>query len=99
KGGAISFQFVYQILNRKSDAFEPAWLDVVRQHAARCVHGDQQIQSFAFYILKSVTPARLRQTNDGQGKPKQQQTKSDNAPRPIDRTRELRQQTRGSKLL
>src|SRR5207249_4020208 len=90
---------VDQILNRQFDAVEPIWLDVVGQHAARRVHSDQQIQSFALYVLKGVTPARLRQTADRKRKPKQLQTKSYDAPPPIDRSGKLRQQARGNKLL
>ena len=96
---AVALQFIDQILDGQFDAFEPVWLDVIGQHATRCVHGDEQIESFTLYVLKSVTPSWLRETDDRQRKPKQLQTKSYDAPRPIDRSRELRQKTRGNELL
>src|SRR5205823_9569588 len=91
---AVALEFIDQILDRKLYAFEPVRLNVVRKHAARCVHGDQQIEAFTFHILKRVTPSRLRETHNGESKSEQLQAKSYHAPRAIDRPRKLRQQAR-----
>src|SRR6516225_2411406 len=51
------------------------------------------------YFLKCITPARLRETKHGQRKSQQQERKLYDAPRPINGSRQLRQQTCGNELL
>src|SRR5438552_5080736 len=69
QANAVALQFIDQILDRQLDALQPVWLDVIGKHAARCVHCDQQIEPFALYVLERIAPARLRETDNGQGKP------------------------------
>ena len=95
----IALQLTDQILNRELDAIKSVRLDVIGQHAARCVHRDQQIESLAFYIFKRVTPPRLGQTNNGQSKAEQLQRKSQYPPGPIYCSSELGQQPRRNELL
>src|SRR4029453_5245274 len=96
---AIALQLGNQILDGELDAIESVWLDVIGKHAARRVHGDQQIEALAFYIFKRVAPARLRRTDNGQSKTEQLQRKSQYPARAIHRSGELRQQPRRNEVL
>ena len=72
----LDHDWLLQNLDRELDAIEPVRLDVVGKHAARGIHGNQQIETLAFYVFERVTPARLRQTDKGQSKTQQLQSKS-----------------------
>ena len=74
------------------DAFEPVWLHVIGKHAARGINCDQQIETFAFHILKCVAPPRLRETHNGKPKSEKLQHESKHAPRTIYRSSKLRKQ-------
>src|SRR5205085_12088830 len=94
EANTVTLQFIDKILDSKLHAVEAIRLHVIREHAARCVYGDQQIESFTLYILERVTPAWLCQTNNCQGEPQHMERKSYHAPRPINCSGKLRQQTR-----
>src|SRR5262249_12340436 len=66
QANAVALKVIDQILDGKLDALEPVRLDVIGKHAARCVHSDQQVEPFTLYILKSVTPSRLSETDNSQ---------------------------------
>ena len=72
---AIALQLVDQILGREFDALEPVRLHVVGKHAARSIDREKEIEPFALHILKRVTPARLGQSDDGQGEAKKEKAK------------------------
>ena len=88
----VTLKFIDQVLANKLNAFEPVRLDVIGKHAARSIDRDEQVEAFPFHILKRITPARLRETDKGQGKTEQLQSESHHASRAIYRSRELRQQ-------
>ena len=63
---AIAPQFCDQILCRQFNALQPIGRDVVREHAARGIDREKQIESATFYILVDVTPAWFRQRRNRQ---------------------------------
>ncbi len=86
----VALQLVNQILRREFDTLQSVRRHVVGKHAARRVHRDEQIETFALYILERVTPARLSQADDRADEAEQLQTETQGAAKSIHRPRELR---------
>ena len=92
-------QLVEQILRGQFDPLEAIRLHVVREHAARDIDREEQVESLAFHLVVGVAPARARQTNDDQGEDEEEQDETENPPAAIHRPGQLRQQARGDKQL
>ena len=90
---AISLQLVEQILRGKFHPLKPARRHVVRKHAARSIRRKNQVESFSFHVLISVTPARFGQRHDRQANAQECQREPELAPAPVDCPREIRQQS------
>ncbi|PYK68319.1 MAG: hypothetical protein DME45_08110 [Verrucomicrobia bacterium] len=87
--GAIALQFCDQILRRQFYALQPIGRDVVRQHAARGIDREKQIEAATFYVLVGVTPARFRQCRNRQRQRKQNEPETDRTSHAIDITSKL----------
>ena len=96
---AIALQLVDQILRREFDPLETIRLHVVREHAARNVDREEQVESLAFHLVVGVAPARSRQANEDEAEDEKEKDEAKDAPAAIDRPGQLRQQTRGDKFL
>ena len=59
---------------------------------------EKQVETFTLHILEGVTPARLGQTNDGEGEAEELQRKAQNAAWAIQGRGEVGQQTRRDKF-
>ena len=88
-----------QANRREFDALESIGLDIVGKHAARSIDREKEIEAFALHILKFITPARLGETNDGQGEAEKKKSKAQNTPKTIHCSGEPREQARGREFL
>ena len=95
---AIAFQFCDEIGDGEFCAGEPVGLHVLREHALRGVHGEEQFESLAMRFLPDEAGLRTRQRDEKKDNGEGEKRALDAPARRGDRGSEFVQQPRGGEL-
>ena len=98
KSDPVIFEQAHQILREKFRPGEAVGSDIGGQHAARGIHGDDDVAALLFDLLLGETIARLGEGDEDERKDGQQEKRTENPAGDADRSGKLVEQARGHNL-